>query len=60
MSFGETSTSVVVEIKTKTADEPCNIEVPVLHEALLKMPAEKYLELYALMSMNMKFYSPPC
>ena len=59
MSWDNTSTSVVVELKAKIADEPCNIDIHLLHETLLKIPAEKYLELYGLMRMNMNFYSPP-
>lgn len=53
-------TAVTVELTARAGSEPCNIDINLLHETLLKMPAEKYLELYALMRMNMKFYSPPC
>lgn len=59
MDWCDTSTSVVVELKARTAEEPCNIDVHLLHETLLKMPAEKYLELHMLMSMSMKTYNPP-
>ena len=51
-------TLITVELTARAGSEPCNIDINLLHDTLLKMPAEKYLELYALMSMNMKFYSP--
>lgn len=50
-------TPVTVELIVKAGSEPCNIDINLLHETLLRMPAEKYLELYALMRMNMKFYN---
>ena len=43
-------TYVTVELTAKESDEPCNVNVLMLHETLLKLPAEKYLELYKLMS----------
>ena len=51
--------SVVVEMTARTADEACNIEIDVLHETLLKLPAEKYLELYKTMSEEIVKAYPP-
>ena len=50
---------VVVEMTARTADETCNIDVDVLHETLLKLPAEKYLELYKTMTEEIIKAYPP-
>ena len=57
--MNDSTTPVTIELTAKAGSEPCNIDVNLLHETLLKMPAEKYLDLYGLMTMTMKFYSPP-
>lgn len=44
-------------VKTLTvefASEDCNVDVNVLHDTLLRLPAEKYLALYKLMSEELK------
>ena len=43
------SNSVVNSITIRIADERCNVDVDVLHDALLHLPANKYLELYSYM-----------
>jgi len=58
--MGNDSTAVTVELIARAGSEPCNIDVHLLHDVLLKMPADKYLALYELMYFTMKAYSPPC
>lgn len=59
ISMDNNVTPITVELTARASAEPCNIDVSLLHETLLKMPAEKYLDLYSLMTMTMKIYSPP-
>ena len=55
----DNSTPVTVELIAKTSDEPCNIDVVLLHDTLFKMPAVKYLELYRIMTLTLAKYNPP-
>lgn len=41
--------SIITEITAKVADEECKVNVDKLHEMLLALPAEKYIELYCEM-----------
>ena len=41
--------SNIVSITAQMGTEPCNVDVAVMHESLLQLPAEKYLELYHMM-----------
>ena len=41
---------VIANITADFSDDTCNVDVKILHMALLKLTAEKYLELYKLMS----------
>lgn len=50
---------IVVDMTARAAEETCNVNVDILHETLLKLPAEKYLELYKLMSENIMSVCPP-
>ena len=53
--------SNIVSIKEQMGTEPCNVDVTVMHESLLQLPAEKYLELYHMMKNRVenKIYSIP-
>ena len=53
------STPITVELTARAASEPCNIDVILLHETLLKMPAEIYLALYKIMSTELAQVYPP-
>ena len=37
---------MITEIIAKTGEEECRVDVDKLHEALLLLPADKYIELY--------------
>ena len=39
----------IINILTEAGTEPCMVDVNSLHDALLQLPAEKYLSLYRLM-----------
>ncbi len=47
-------------VKTITAEmgDKCRIDVDKLHEMLLQLPREKYLDLYHLMQFHVTGYSP--
>lgn len=47
-------------VKRIVADmgEECEVDVDILHETLLKLPAEKYLELYKKIYTNIYGYPP--
>ena len=45
--------SNIVRIMAEAGNEPCKVDVDVLHDTLLKLPAEKYLELYRMMQVEM-------
>lgn len=51
----------IVSITAQMGTEPCNVDVAVMHESLLQLPAEKYLELYHMMKNRVenKIYSIP-
>jgi len=53
------STPITVEIMAKASDEPCNVDVFILHDTLLNLPAEKYLTLYKIMSTELAKVYPP-
>lgn len=38
--------SIITEITAKVGEEECKVDVEKLHEILLALPAEKYIELY--------------
>ena len=42
--------AVVSSILINIADVECNVDAEVVHDALLHLPTEKYLELYKLMN----------
>jgi hypothetical protein len=44
----------ILSMVVNTGTEPCNVNVGMLHETLLKLPAEKYIELYRLMQEKME------
>lgn len=48
---------MVKKIVTELGDE-CEVEVDVLHETLLNLPAEKYLDLFNKMHEKIYGYSP--
>lgn len=51
---------VITEITAKFADEECKVDVDKLHEILLALPAEKYIDLYHAMKSRIEgklFYS---
>lgn len=50
---------VVTEITAKVSDEACNVDVLVLHETLEKLPAETYLALYKIMTLELSKVYPP-
>lgn len=39
----------ILTIEVKAGTEPCNVDVDKMHETLLQLPAEKYIELYHTM-----------
>ena len=39
----------IISITAQTGTEPCNVDIAVMYESLLQLPAEKYLELYHMM-----------
>lgn len=39
----------IISMTVQTGTEPCKVDVEVMHETLLQLPAEKYLELYHMM-----------
>ena len=39
----------ILNIVCETGEEKCNVDIPLMHETLLNLPAEKYLELYHMM-----------
>ncbi len=41
--------SNIVSIIAQSGTEPCKVDIAVMHESLLQLPAEKYLELYHMM-----------
>lgn len=41
--------SNIVSITAQSGTEPCNVDIAIMHESLLQLPAEKYLELYHMM-----------
>ena len=43
----------IKNIIATTASEPCSVDVHLLHEALLRMPAEIYIRLYHLMTQRL-------
>lgn len=43
----------IKNILTEAGSEPCMVDVNVLHDTLLQLPAGKYLELYNLMKNQM-------
>lgn len=47
-------------VKTITAEmrDRCRVDVDKLHEMLLQLPGEKYLDLYHLMQFHVTGYSP--
>lgn len=51
-------TPVTIELTAKAGNEPCNIDVTLLHDTLFKMPAVKYLELYRIMTLTLAKYNP--
>lgn len=52
------STRVTVKLIAEAGNEPCNIDVILLHDTLFKMPAVKYLELYRIMTLTVEKYTP--
>lgn len=48
-----TTKTVIIE-----CGEDCKVDVDILHEALLGLPAEMYLNLYRKMRMNIYGYPP--
>lgn len=53
--------SNIVSITVQMGTEPCKVDVEVMHETLLQLPAEKYLELYHMMKdrVENRIYSIP-
>lgn len=43
----------IKNILTEAGSEPCMVDVNMLHDTLLQLPAGKYLELYNLMKNQM-------
>ena len=41
--------SNIISITAQLGTEACKVDVAVMHESLLQLPAEKYLELYHMM-----------
>ena len=39
----------IIRILAEAGSEPCEVDVNVMHETLLQLPADKYLELYHIM-----------
>lgn len=39
----------IISITAQSGTEPCNVDMGTLHESLLQLPAEKYLQLYHMM-----------
>jgi hypothetical protein len=44
----------IKSIAVDTGTEPCNVDVGLLHETLLKLPADKYIALYRRMQKTME------
>jgi hypothetical protein len=44
----------IKSIAVDTGTEPCDVDVGALHETLLQLPAEKYIELYRRMQKTME------
>jgi hypothetical protein len=44
----------IINIVVEAGTEPCDVDVGVLHETLLQLPAEKYIELYRRMQKTME------
>lgn len=53
--------SNIISITAQSGTEPCNVDIAIMHESLLQLPAEKYLELYHMMKdrVENKIYSIP-
>ena len=53
--------SNIISITAQSGTEPCNVDVVTMHETLLQLPAEKYLELYHMMKdrVENKIYCVP-
>ena len=49
---------ILKEIIVNYAEEPCRINMELLHESLLCLPADKYLTLFKLMSEELGKLSP--
>lgn len=43
----------IKRILVEGGSEPCEVDVSVMHKSLLQLPAEKYLELYRMMQVEM-------
>ena len=51
----------IISMTVQTGTEPCNVDIAVMHQSLLQLPAEKYLELYHMMKNKVenRIYSLP-
>ena len=50
----------IKRILVEGGSEPCEVDVSVMHKSLLQLPAEKYLELYRMMQVEMGDREPTC